>query len=120
MGIQGLTLRLLNRGQWITLKQQSHVPSPGDMRPAEDDQQAQQSEQQQPPMATIIDGPSLAYHICRGYREDNFTTHEAELKPSYSDIGACAVQFLEDLEAVGLQTWVKPCVVSLPESLMSP
>ncbi|KAM0721161.1 hypothetical protein Q7P37_003448 [Cladosporium fusiforme] len=102
MGISGLTLRLVNRGQWITLERQPQASNPDDSQPTNGGKRAQQSEKQQQATATIIDGPSLAYHICGGYREDNSTNRQAELRPSYSDIGARAVQFLEDMEAVGL------------------
>lgn len=101
MGIQGLTLRLVNRGQWITLSQQPETQS-GDSQ-SENAQEEPPTEHQQRAMATIIDGPSLAYHICGGYREDHIANGEAELKPSYSDIGVRTIQFLEDSEAVGLQ-----------------
>lgn len=99
MGIPGLTLRLINRGHWITLEQQ---PSGEEL----DYDGQQKSRQQDQSNAAIIDGPGLAYYIGRQYREDNLTNPSTELNPAYSEIGARTVQFLEDLEAVGLQMWV--------------
>lgn len=51
----------------------------------------------------ILDGPGFAYHVCQQYRADNLANSLTELNPAYSDIGARAVQFLEDMEAVGLK-----------------
>ena len=51
----------------------------------------------------ILDGPGLAYYICHQYRADNLANDLTELSPAYSDIGARAIQFLEDMEAVGLK-----------------
>lgn len=51
----------------------------------------------------ILDGPGLAYYICHQYRVDNLANDLTELSPAYSDIGERAVQFLEDMEAVGLK-----------------
>lgn len=72
----------------------------------ETEHQNEQQEQQQPKTRTvaIIDGPSLAYHISAEYRHQNASNRDAEMKPSYKDIGARAVRFVEDMEAVGLHT----------------
>jgi len=88
MGIPGLTLRLINRGHWITME--SSPPSQDDQQPSHHG-------------VAILDGPGLAYYICQQYRADNLTNSLTELWPAYSDIGARAIQFLEDLEAVGLR-----------------
>ena len=66
-------------------------------------QQSQQQQQKKLRKIAIIDGPSLAYHISAEYRLDNSTDRDAEFRPSYKDIGARAVKFVEDMEAVGLQ-----------------
>ena len=81
MGIPGLTVRLIGRGHWITMEHR----------------------QKDQGNAAILDGPGLAYYIGRQYREDNLANTLTELSPAYSDIGARAVRFLEDLEAVGLR-----------------
>lgn len=96
MGIPGLTLRLINRGHWITLEQQSQGEDP-EYHGQDKIRQQDQSN------AAILDGPGLAYYIGRQYREDSLANPSTELNPAYSEIGARAVQFLEDLEAVGLQ-----------------
>lgn len=94
MGIPGLTLRLLNRGQWITLeRRQQHSGADG---------QLERDNQEQHSQIAIIDGPGLAYFVCGGYREDHASDSAAELRPSYRDIGRRTVEFLEDIEAVGL------------------
>jgi hypothetical protein len=119
MGIPGLTSRLINRGHWITMEQQpsgmeldqaatrmdQHDEQQQENREQESQQQSQQEQQQQQNLRkiAIIDGPSLAYHISAEYRYDNSSNRNAEYRPSYKDIGARAVQFVEDLEAVGLQ-----------------
>lgn len=63
----------------------------------------QQQKQQQYRKIAIIDGPSLAYHICGEYREGRLANSEVATSPSYSEIGSRAVQFLEDLEAIALK-----------------
>jgi hypothetical protein len=88
MGIPGLTLRLINRGHWITMEQ---------LPPEQDYQQPNRHG------VAILDGPGLAYYICQQYRADNLANSLTELWPAYSDIGARAIQFLEDMEAVGLR-----------------
>lgn len=94
MGIPGLTLRLLNRGQWITLeRRQQHSGTEG---------QPERDVPEQHSQIAIIDGPGLAYHVCGGYREESTSDGAAELRPSYRDIGRRTVEFLEDIEAVGL------------------
>jgi hypothetical protein len=120
MGIPGLTSRLINRGHWITMEQQppgmelDQIATPMDQhdeqqqesREQESQQQSQQQQQQQQQnlrRIAIIDGPSLAYHISAEYRHDNSSNRNAEYRPSYKDIGARAVQFVEDMEAVGLK-----------------
>lgn len=69
----------------------------------EKQQQSGQQQQQKQCTVAIIDGPSLAYHISAEYRQDNSTNRDAQFRPSYTDIGARAVKFVEDMEAVGLQ-----------------
>ena len=96
MGIPGLTLRLINRGHWITLEQQSQ----GEELEYDGQQKGRQQGQSN---AAIIDGPGLAYYIGRQYREDNLANPSTELNPAYSEIGARAVQFLEDVQVVGLR-----------------
>lgn len=123
MGIPGLTLRLINRGHWITMEQQlqeldlDRPDASQDVKQTEQQQNHQQSQtqsqqqnqeqsqqkQHKPRTVAIIDGPSLAYHIYGQYREENPTNSSAELSLSYSKIGAASVKFLEDMEAVGLQ-----------------
>jgi hypothetical protein len=127
MGIPGLTSRLINRGHWIIMEQQplgmeldqaaAHMDQATTRMDQHDEQQhenteqsqqenQQQSRQQQQHKqrtVAIIDGPSLAYHISAEYRQDNSTNRDAEFRPSYTDIGARAVKFVEDMEAVGLQ-----------------
>ena len=66
-------------------------------------QQQQQQQQKKLRKIAIIDGHSLAYHISAEYRHDNSSNRNAEYRPSYEDIGARAVQFVEDMEAVGLR-----------------
>lgn len=94
MGIAGLTLRLLNRGQWTTLE--------GRPQHSGADDQAERDERDQHGQIAIIDGPGLAYHVCGGYREDHNSGVAADLRPSYRDIGRRTIEFLEDIEAVGL------------------
>jgi len=118
MGIPGLTSRLINRGHWIIMEQQplgteldqaANHPEQHDEQQQEhrehSQQESQQQSQQQQSRRTvaIIDGPSLAYHISAEYRQDNSSNRNAEFRPSYIDIGARAIQFVEDMEAVGLQ-----------------
>jgi hypothetical protein len=127
MGIPGLTSRLINRGHWIIMEQQplemeldpaticigqhdeqqqeSKEQSQHESQPEsqQQSQQQQQQQQQKPRTVAIIDGPGLAYHINAEYRQDNASNRDAEFKPSYKEIGARAVQFVEDMEAVGLQ-----------------
>jgi len=119
MGIPGLTSRLINRGHWIVMEQQpfgmdlglatERIDQHGQQHEENMEQSQQQSEQQSEQQqlqksrsVAIIDGPSLAYHISAEYRQDNTSDRNAELKPSYKDIGARAVRFVEDMEAVGL------------------
>jgi len=121
MGIPGLTSRLINRGHWIVMEQQPsgmELDQAANHMDRHDEQQQENTEQsqhekQQPSeqqqqqkkqrTVAIIDGPSLAYHISAEYRLDNSTDRDAEFRPSYKDIGARAVKFVEDMEAVGLQ-----------------
>lgn len=119
MGIPGLTVRLISRGHWITMEQQTRPQGeeldhldrsqPGTTSERQQSQQQiqqqsqRQSQEQSQGRAAILDGPGLAYYIGRQYREDNLANTSTELNPAYSEIGARAVQFLEDLEAVGLQ-----------------
>ena len=128
MGIPGLTSRLINRGHWIIMEQQplgmeldqaatrmdqattrmdQHDEQQHEDREQSNHEKQQQSGQQQHQQkqrtVVIIDGPSLAYHISAEYRQDNSTNRDAEFTPSYTDIGARAVKFVEDMEAVGLQ-----------------
>ena len=121
MGIPGLTSRLINRGHWIVMEQQ---PSGMELEQAvnrmdqHDEQQqgnteqshnekqqqnGQQQQQKKQRTVAIIDGPSLAYHINAEYRQDNPANRDAEFRPSYTDIGARAIKFVEGMEAVGLQ-----------------
>ena len=123
MGIPGMTSRLINRGHWITMEQQptgmeldqaaprmdqhdEHQQENREQNTEQSQQQSQQQQQQQQKKLrkiAIIDGPSLAYHISAEYRHDNSSNRNAEYRPSYKDIGARAVQFVEDMEAVGLR-----------------
>lgn len=99
MGIPGLTLRLINRGHWITMEPEQNLcqNNPEHLDPSQGNQQRIYRS------VAILDGPGLAYHICQQYRADNLANSLTELNPAYSDIGARAVQFLEDMEAVGLK-----------------
>jgi hypothetical protein len=69
-------------------------------------QSGQQQQQQKHRTVAIIDGPSLAYHISAEYRQENSFNRDAEFRPSYKDIGARAVKFIEDMEAVHLHMYV--------------
>lgn len=102
MGIPGLTLRLINRGQWITMEKLPPAHE-SDRQNLEHPDMDQRDLQQSHHGVAILDGPGLAYHICHQYREDNLSNAWTELRPAYSDIGARAIQFLEDMEAVGLR-----------------
>ena len=99
MGIPGLTLRLINRGHWITMEPEQHLCQ-NDLERLDP---SQDNEQRTHRSVAILDGPGLAYYICQQYRADNRANILTELSPSYSDIGARAIQFLEDMEAVGLR-----------------
>jgi hypothetical protein len=127
MGIPGLTSRLINRGHWIIMEQQplgmeldqaatrmdqattrmdqhdEQQHENTEQSQQENQQQSRQQQQHKQRTVAIIDGPSLAYHISAEYRQDNSTNRDAEFRPSYTDIGARAVKFVEDMEAVGLQ-----------------
>ena len=113
MGIPGLTLRLINRGHWITMEQveqlqgleleQNPSDHSGQQSLGAPREKEQQQQQQQSCKIAIIDGPSLAYHICGEYREGRLANNEVTLSPSYGEIGCRTIQFLEDLEAVTLK-----------------
>lgn len=99
MGIPGMTLRLINRGHWITMEPEQDLCQNN----SESLNPSQGSQQRIYRSVAILDGPGLAYHVCQQYRADNVANSLTELNPAYSDIGARAVQFLEDMEAVGLK-----------------
>lgn len=99
MGIPGLTSRLVNRGHWITMEPEQ---DPCHNTPENLDQ-SQGNQQGIHRGVAILDGPGLAYYICHEYRADNLANSLTELYPAYSDIGERAIQFLEDIEAVGLR-----------------
>ena len=105
MGIPGLTLRLINRGHWITMEQlpPEQVSGQGDLERSGSNQHNPQHGHRS---VAILDGPGLAYYICQQYRMDNLANSLTELWPAYSDIGERAIQFLEDMEAVGLRMQV--------------
>lgn len=99
MGIPGLTSRLINRGHWITMEPEQDLchNTPENLDPSQGNQQRIHRG------VAILDGPGLAYYICHEYRADNLANSLTELYPAYSDIGERAIQFLEDIEAVGLR-----------------
>ena len=99
MGIPGLTLRLINRGQWITMEPEQNICQSN----LERLDPSQGNPQRTHRSVAILDGPGLAYYVCKQYRADNLANSLTELNPAYSDIGARAIQFLEDMEAVGLR-----------------
>lgn len=129
MGIPGLTVRLINRGHWITMEQLPHgqelerqdLDQQGQYNEQQESQQQsqyrdqQQNQQQSKPQSkqqkrqqsqcsvAIIDGPGLAYCIGHEYREENLANTSTELSPAYGEIGARTIRFLEDMEAVGLK-----------------
>lgn len=90
-----------NQDHEQTGQRQSHQQSQTQSQ-QQSQEQSQQHQHKQRTVA-IIDGPSLAYHICGQYREENSTNPSAEFRPSYSEIGARSIKFLKDMEAVGLQ-----------------
>jgi len=84
-------------------EQQHENAEQSEQQSEQQEQKQQQQQQQEHRTVAIVDGPSLAYHISAEYRQDNTSNLDAEMKPSYKDIGARAVRFVEDMEAVGLQ-----------------
>jgi hypothetical protein len=90
---QGRELDRQDLDQHSEILEQQHSPQ----------QSQQQNTQQKQRSVAILDGPGLAYYIGRQYREDNLTNIPTELLPAYSEIGERAIQFLEDMDAVGLR-----------------
>lgn len=52
----------------------------------------------------VVDGPSLVYHVCNKILLFNGSI-SSKIHPTYSQINACLMQFLADVESCGVEMY---------------